>query len=224
MPRKMDEMADKIFLKYILKLLVISKRVNINLPKTSSNNQEEYNCITNDMQLWHLNHNPKISDAKPATSCHLTFGPHLNLSNESYQNIMKQHGWTLRNTVRVKEVTDSTYFCVIGWGPAGYSGIQQIDANRRVAIFSMWHSTSENGSRVECISSGDSVVVEPFGGEGTGMKCMKDFWWEVGEEISFIVNGVYNKPDKNKHGSWTCSCWYKRSSERDDQIFNFKQY
>lgn len=221
---KLHHNPELVLTNYMDARLVVSKQVNMDLTKNSSNNVEENNCITNDMQLWYLNHNPKISDAKPATSCHLNFGPHLNLSSTSYQNVMKQHGWTLRNTVRVKEVTDSTYFCVIGWGPAGYSGIQQIDANRRVAIFSMWHNPSENGSRVECTSSGDSVVVEPFDGEGMGMKCMKDFWWELGEEITFIVNGVYNKPDENKHGSWTCSCWYKRSSERNDQLHFMATY
>ena len=221
---KLHHNPEWVLTNYMDQLLVISKLVSMNITKSSSNNQEEYNCITRDMQLWYLDHSPKISDAKPATSCHLTFGPHLNLSDTLYQIVMKKHGWTLRNTVRVKEVTDSTYFCVIGWGPAGYSGIQQIDANRRVAIFSMWHNTSENGSRVECTSSGDSVVVEPFGGEGTGMKCMKDFWWELGEHITFIVNGVYNQPDKNKHGSWTCSCWYKRSSDKVDQLHFMASY
>ena len=222
---KLNHSPELVLTNYMDQLLVISQRVkNMGTTKTYSDTQEEYECITNDMQLWYLDHNPKISDAKPATSCHLTYGPNLDLSNELYQNVMQQHGWTLRNTVRVKEVTDSTYFCVIGWGPGGYSGIQQIKADRRVAIFSMWHYSSEDGSRVMCTSAGDSVVVESFGGEGTGMKCMKDFWWEVGEEITFIVNGKYYRPDEEKPGSWSCSCWYKRSSEKESEAHFMATY
>ena len=43
----------------------------------------------------------------------------------------------------------STYFCVVGWGPGGYSGIQQVDQQRRVAIFSMWNSGEHKVEFVE---------------------------------------------------------------------------
>merc|ERR1719414_1368363 len=56
------------------------------------------------------------------------------------------------------------------------------------------------------------------------MKSMKDFWWKVGEEITFIVNGVYEKPNGNHHGAWLCSCWYKRSSEKDDNLHFMATY
>ena len=56
------------------------------------------------------------------------------------------------------------------------------------------------------------------------MKSMKDFWWEVGEEITFIVNGVYEKPNENHLGAWLCSCWYKRSSEKDDNLHFIATY
>ena len=138
---------------------------------------------------------------------------------------MRKHGWTLSCTVRVKSVTDCTYFCVVGWAPGGYSGIQQIDDSRRVAIFSMWHDDQEKDSNVECISSGDGVKVEPFGGEGTGMKSMKDVWWNVGEEVTFIINGIYEEPSGDSiQGAWTCSCWYRRSSEDNDQLHFMSTY
>ena len=171
-------------------------------------------------QLWYLDNDPRPSDAKPATSCHLTFGPHLNITKELYEKMMKRHGWTLRNTVRVKEVTNSTYFCVVGWGPGGYSGIQQINDDHRVAIFSMWNDSTEINSKVECLSYGDEVEVEPFGGEGCGMKSMKDFWWNLGEEITFIVKGNYVESDGRNPGAWSCSCFYTRSSE-DNSINHF---
>ena len=51
---------------------------------------------------------------------------------------MREHGWTLQCTVNVQDTADATYFCVVGWGPGGYSGLKQIDSNNRLAIFSMW--------------------------------------------------------------------------------------
>ena len=52
---------------------------------------------------------------------------------------MREHGWCLQCTVNVKCTADSTYFCVVGWGPGGYSGIKQVDSNQRLAVFSMWN-------------------------------------------------------------------------------------
>ena len=52
---------------------------------------------------------------------------------------MREHGWTLQCTVNVKDTADATYFCVVGWGPGGYSGIKQVDSKTRLAIFSMWN-------------------------------------------------------------------------------------
>ena len=52
---------------------------------------------------------------------------------------MREHGWCLQCTVNVKRTADSTYFCVVGWGPGGYSGIKQVDSNQRLAVFSMWN-------------------------------------------------------------------------------------
>ena len=56
-----------------------------------------------------------------------------------YEKIMREHGWCLQCTVNVKCTADSTYFCVVGWGPGGYSGIKQVDSNQRLAVFSMWN-------------------------------------------------------------------------------------
>lgn len=51
---------------------------------------------------------------KPASSCHLTYEP---------PSISVEESWTLENTVCVRKSASSTYFCVVGWGPGGYSGI-----------------------------------------------------------------------------------------------------
>ena len=81
----------------------------------------------------------------------------------------------------------STYFCVVGWGPAGYSGIQEVGEDRRVAIFSMWN-TGCGDHRVELLRAGEGTVVDNFGGEGTGLKTMKDLDWQLGEKTTFVVS------------------------------------
>ena len=49
-----------------------------------------------------------------------------------------------------------------GWGPAGYSGIQQVTNTRRVAIFSMWN---EGTHRVQLVDQGPAVTIDNFGGK-----------------------------------------------------------
>ena len=49
-----------------------------------------------------------------------------------------------------------------GWGPAGYSGIQEVTNKRRVAIFSMWN---EEHHRVELVDRGEAVKIDNFGGK-----------------------------------------------------------
>ena len=149
--------------------------------------------------------------SKPATSCHLRYGP---IDQDSVTR-----DWTLSCTVTVKESTDCTYFCVVGWSPGGYSGIQQIDQDRRVAIFSMWN---EGKNSVEEVDHGDGVVVTEFGGEGTGLKSMKDFQWKEGEEVTFTIEGKLNETfprqkcpwPKPAQYTWTVSCWFEADSQR----------
>ena len=95
-----------------------------------------------------------------------------------------------------------------GWGPGGYSGIQQISDTRKVAIFSMWDEV-ENVHTVQKISSGPGVIVSPFSGEGTGLKSMKDFDWKENEDITFIVDGRLTSND-----IWQCSCHYLVKGEK----------
>lgn len=138
--------------------------------------------------------------AKPATSCHLRY---LYIPPEEITD-----KWTLENTVRVRNTADCTYFCVVGWGPGGYSGIQQIHHNRRVVIFSMW---DDGANKVEAEQHGDKVVVTPFGGEGTGMKSMKDIDWRDNENVELRISGE----KQGSSSTWKCSCWYRLAGEND---------
>ena len=92
--------------------------------------------------------------ARPATSCHL----HYPLPSQ----VEDCSAWSLSCTVTVAASSPSTYFCVVGWGPAGYSGIQEVSTSRRVAIFSMWN---DGHHRVELVDRGESVDIDTFGGD-----------------------------------------------------------
>ena len=75
---------------------------------------------------------------QPATPCYFNYRLNLGFNDETFESVMREHGWTLQCTVNVQDTADATYFCVVGWGPGGYSGLKQIDSNNRLAIFSMW--------------------------------------------------------------------------------------
>lgn len=135
---------------------------------------------------------------KPAASCHLGYQP---ISRRSIAD-----SWTLENTVCVKKSADCTYYCVVGWGPGGYSGIQRISPTQRVAIFSMWNDHRNNVREIE---HGPGVHVQTFGGEGTGMKSMKEINWKDNQKVTFRVSGkkVYNEED-NAYNTWRCTGMY----------------
>ena len=54
--------------------------------------------------------------------------------------------------------------------------------------------------KVTLESKGENVFIDNFGGEGTGLKSMKDFDWQEGEVVTFQVSG------KREDDSWVCSC------------------
>merc|ERR1711892_1314144 len=123
-------------------------------------------------QTWEIVKAESEEGGKPATSCHLKYPLPAEVELTSF--------WQLECSVVVRSSSPASYFCVVGWGPAGYSGIQEVDNDRKVAIFSMWN---QGDNRVTLVSKGDSVAVDDFGGEGTGLKTMRDLEWSEGEEV-----------------------------------------
>jgi len=115
--------------------------------------------------------------------------------------------WRLTNTVNVDLSTSSTYFCVVGFTPGGYAGIQEISPGNKVAIFSFWNDGSDSVSLIE---QGAGVTVSTFGGEGTGLKSMKDFDWEVETDVTFTVVGrnVGPAPSGSGKNIWRVACFY----------------
>jgi hypothetical protein len=135
---------------------------------------------------------------RPATSCHLCYGPELPRWIHDIEE------WTLECSVVVEKSVDCTYFMVVGWSPGGYSGIQQLPGNKRKAIFSMWN---DGTSSVEAVKAGPGVDISTFGGEGTGIKSMCDADWKEGDLVTFRVNASLND------GYWFVSCLYSLNSQ-----------
>jgi hypothetical protein len=103
-------------------------------------------------------------------------------------------GDTFYNECVVEKSTDGSYFMACGWD-TGYYGIQQLKADRKVAIFSVWDPTKgddpsvvKTEDRVEVLFEGPGTRIKRFGGEGTGGQCMMDFNWKIGETNRFVIH------------------------------------
>ena len=62
-----------------------------------------------------------MAPARPAASCHLSYPLPEFLGR-----------WRLECSVTVSTSGPASYFCVVGWGPGSYSGIQQLEDGRRL--------------------------------------------------------------------------------------------
>ena len=85
--------------------------------------------------------------------------------------------WRLKCSVTLSTSGPASYFCVVGWGPGGYSGIQQLEDGRHVALFSMWN---RDAVLVE-VRHGPGALDSTFGGEGTRIKAMAACAFREGE-------------------------------------------
>jgi len=65
------------------------------------------------------------------------------------------------------------------------------ETERRI-LFSIWDDGK--GGKVEVLSQGSDVLVQPFGGEGEGMQCIFKHMWKTGEPQRFQVDA---QPDGN---------------------------
>ena len=153
-------------------------------------------CMVNDTILGQTSENLTwkfipVPLPRPATSCHLRYGPELPLSLHSATK------WSLECSIQVEKSASCTYFMVIGFSPGGYCGIQELHDGRRKAIFSVKNHETVN---VELVKANPEAEVTKFGGEGTGIKTMMDLPWKEGDLITFRVDGQRYEND------WRCSC------------------
>merc|ERR1719513_476966 len=110
--------------------------------------------------------------------------------------------WELRMDITVTHSTNATYFKTVGWGPGGYSGIQQTPDTRRVPsgknfIFSMWDTTAggvQSFSYVDQVNEEANVggktgvLLKKFSGEGTGQQMQIDYPWAIGDKSTIIIH------------------------------------
>ena len=125
------------------------------------------------------------------------------------------HGDIIINTARVKSPSPLyTYYCVLQWNAGmeggGYLGIQEHPEGRNF-IFSLWDS-KESSDDVTASYTHLGTIIQPFGGEGTGLKSWNfDIGWNTDEWYSF-VSRTWNDNNHTLFGFWvfnhTSSEWY----------------
>jgi hypothetical protein len=113
------------------------------------------------------------------------------------------------NECVIEKSTDGSYFMVCGWD-TGYFGIQQLNGNRKIALFSVWDpikgddpSAVKTEERVEVIMQSEGARIKRFGGEGTGAQGMIDFNWNLGETNRFAVRAVTQTNSASRKTSYT---------------------
>ena len=97
----------------------------------------------------------------------------------------------------VTKSAPGTYFMACGWDK-GYFGLQELGDGKKVLLFSVWDSASDNPKdakpedRVKVLYKDAKVRVGRFGGEGSGGQSFLDFDWKLDTPYRFLVMA---KPD-----------------------------
>jgi hypothetical protein len=92
----------------------------------------------------------------------------------------------------VKQSAPGTYFMACGWDK-GYFGVQEQGRGKKVVIFSVWDSASNDPKsakpedRVKVLHKDAAVRVGRFGGEGSGGQSFLDFDWKLDTPYRFLV-------------------------------------
>lgn len=100
------------------------------------------------------------------------------------------HNWdnpSAGYSIDMTPLTDptGTYYAAIQWD-GGYTGLQRGGhLYDRQLQFSIWDTPGHGDA--ELVDRASDVVCEPFGGEGTGVKCALGFPWEVGATYRFEI-------------------------------------
>ena len=115
-------------------------------------------------------------------------------------------------SVTVTESQTNSYFMVIGFD-GGYMGIQNANGHP-VGIFSVWDPGSLGNEfaakadevhvdrRAKVLYSHPGILVDRFGGEGTGAKTMFDCPWKVGEPVPFRVVAEADGDDRTAYTAY----------------------
>ena len=101
-----------------------------------------------------------------------------------------------------------SFFMAAGFGE-GYFGIQVNGPNERRVLFSVWSpfktddpTTIPESDRVECLSSGEGVVVGKFGGEGSGGQNRLRYDWRTDQTYRFLIEAKSTEPQSCRYTAW----------------------
>lgn len=92
-----------------------------------------------------------------------------------------------------------SYYMADGFS-VGYFGMQVNSATERRILFSVWDAPTH---KTTLVRQGPNVVINNFGGEGTGGQSYLDYPWVAGETYRFLVKA---QPDGN--GNTDFSAWF----------------
>lgn len=117
------------------------------------------------------------------------------------------------NEVKVPEGEDviGSYFMVNGFAE-GYCGIQVNSETERRILFSVWSpfvtdnpNEIPDSAKVLLLAKGENVVINEFGGEGSGGQSFLRYSWKAGITYRFITR-VH--PDENRKGATVYTSWF----------------
>ena len=96
-------------------------------------------------------------------------------------------------TVLKNQNPTGSYFMSNGFN-GGYFGIQNIAADQRIVLFSVWSPFKTDNPKdipeelkVKCIRAGKYTKVGDFGNEGSGLKTLVNYPWKVGKTYGFLT-------------------------------------
>lgn len=114
------------------------------------------------------------------------------------------------SSIRVPHGSDptTTYWMANGWG-GGYMGMQHNSGSTRTILFSAWDDGK--GGKVTGIEKGKNVIVDGFGGEGTGSHAHLTYNWTAGETVYFRVRA---KVDDAKNSA-DYTGWWRPAAQKD---------
>lgn len=143
----------------------------------------------------------------PANSGHIWWK--FNSDSDYYGDL---ENWQLSNVITVTQSVPASYFMMVGFSE-GYSGIQQVSKDEKIAIFSLWNKGTDS---VSLVSSDPLTTVQEFGGEGTGLKSTRDLDWNLKDQVEMRVIG-YPAPESEQKThptnpdarTWRVKCEYR---------------